>query len=437
MSSAVRPADEPFLRLRRSLVFLTCLALAWAVLVGVTDGFAFSRGRLHISARSARNPLFLAVVALVATWALGPGGRRGRALLAAWQNAAGAVAGLVAVTLVAIGVVKGAHVAGGADSYGYVSQAHMWATGTLRGAPIGSDVLPPGISSDALLPLGYVFTRDRAALAPVYAPGLPMQMALFESLGGRDAVFYVMPLLAGVAVWATYALGTCAGGRRVGVVAAVLLAASPTVLFQVTHAPMSDLPAAAWWTVALAALVRSSRPAALLCGIATGAAILTRPNLVPLAVIPGASLLWSAVRSSGAGARDWQRLALFAAGSIPACAAVAALNTYWYGSPLQSGYGDLAGTMYRWDHFWTNAPRYAGWMLQTQGPAVAVAALAPAVFFRAEGKEVGDIARTRHVVAISALFVVTVWLSYGSICRSARGGRCGSCCRPSRPSSSS
>ena len=46
----------------------------------------------------------------------------------------------------------------------------------------------------------------------MYAPGLPMQMALFESLGGRDAVFYVMPLLAGVAVWATYALGRVPAG---------------------------------------------------------------------------------------------------------------------------------------------------------------------------------------------------------------------------------
>jgi len=418
MSSAVRPAGERYLRLRRGLVFLTCLALAWAALVGVTGGFVLSRGWLHISSRSARNPVLLAVLALAATWALGPGGRRGRALLAAWHGmghpavAAPAAAGLVAVTLVAIGLVKGAHVAGGADSYGYVSQAHMWATRTLRGAPAGADVLPPGISSDALLPLGYLFTPDGAALVPMYAPGLPMQMALFESLGGPDAVFYVMPLLAGVAVWATYALGTCAGGRRVGVAAAVLLAASPTVLFQVTHAPMSDLPAAAWWTVALAALFRPSRPAALLCGMATGAAILTRPNLVPLAVIPGASLLWSAVRSSGAGARAWRRLALFAAGSIPACAAVAALNAYWYGSPLVSGYGDIAGTMYRWDHFWPNAPRYAGWMLQTQGPAVALAAVAPAVFFRADAEAAGDIAGTRHVVAISALFVVTVWLSY-------------------------
>ena len=91
MSSAVRPADEPFLRLRRGLVFLTGLALAWAVLLGATDGFVFSRGWLHISSRSARNPLLLAVLALAATWALGPGGRRGRALLATWRDAAGVV----------------------------------------------------------------------------------------------------------------------------------------------------------------------------------------------------------------------------------------------------------------------------------------------------------------------------------------------------------
>ncbi|HET9267904.1 MAG TPA: hypothetical protein VFO31_07055, partial [Vicinamibacterales bacterium] len=285
-------------------------------------------------------------------------------------------------------------------------------TGALKPAAPGYDVLPPGLSSDTLLPLGYRFTSDGLSLVPMYAPGLPMQMALFERLGGAGAVFYVMPLLAGVAVWATYALGARAGGRRVGAVAAALLAASPALLFQLTHAPMSDLPAAAWWTVALAALVRPSRSAALLCGIATGAAILTRPNLVPLAIVPGSSLLWSAIRSSGAGAR-WQRLVLFAAGSIPACAAVGVLNAYWYGSPFVSGYGaGLAGTMHRWDHFWPNVQRYAGWTLETQGPMMALAALAPAVFLRSDSHDDGDTGDTRHVIAICAAFVVTVWLCY-------------------------
>ena len=320
MSSAV---------LRRWLASVTYLALVWAVLVEMTGGFVLRSGWFHFSSRSARNPFLLAVLSLGATWVFSRRDQHRLAVPVTWERVwAPTAAGLIALTLVILGIAKGAHVAGASDSYGYVSQAHLWATGALKPAAPGYDVLPPGLSSDTLLPLGYRFTSDGRSLVPMYAPGLPMQMALFERLGGPGAVFYVMPLLAGVAVWATYALGARAGGRRVGAVATVLLAASPALLFQLTHAPMSDLPAAAWWTVALAALFRPSRPAALLCGIATGAAILTRPNLVPLAIVPGASLLWSAIRSSGAASRAWQRLVLFAAGSIPACAAVGVLNAY-------------------------------------------------------------------------------------------------------------
>lgn len=115
-----------------------------------------------------------------------------------------ATAAAVAVALVFIGLTKGAHVAGAADSYGYVRQAHLWATGNLRPAAPGYELLPAGVSSDAFVPLGYRFASDRVALVPVYAPGLPMQMALFEWLGGPSAVFYVMPLLAGMAVWGSY-----------------------------------------------------------------------------------------------------------------------------------------------------------------------------------------------------------------------------------------
>jgi len=409
MNSAVPHGAGPGSSLRRVLVWLTWLALAGAVMVRVTGGFAVALGALRISSRSVRNPLLLASFFLVATWALAPAGRRGRELRAAWRDVSPpAVAGLAAALLVAIGLLKGAHVVAASDSYGYVSQARMWATGNLRPPARGYDVLPPGVPSEALLPLGYLFTPDRTALVPMYSPGLPMQMALFERLGGSGAVFYVLPLLAGLAVCATYALGSRAGGRVVGAVAAALLAVSPALLFQLVHAPMSDVPAAAWWTVALAALVRPSRSAALLCGVATGLAILTRPNLVLLAVIPAVSLLWSARRVSGARAVAWQRLALFVAGSIPACATVAVMNTYWYGSPLVSGYGSLAGTYYRWVHFWPNVQRYAGRMLDTEGPVAAAAALALIVFGRASAPADG----ARRVVTTLFIFIVTVWLSY-------------------------
>ena len=70
------------------------------------------------------------------------------------------------------------------------------------------------------------------------------------------------------------------------VVAAALLASSPPLLNQVRHAPMSDIVASTWWTLALLLVPRASRMSALLTGLAAGLAILTRPNLVPLAVVP-------------------------------------------------------------------------------------------------------------------------------------------------------
>jgi len=42
------------------------------------------------------------------------------------------LAAVVATMTVMIGVVFGAHVVGGSDSYGYVSQARLWATGMLE-----------------------------------------------------------------------------------------------------------------------------------------------------------------------------------------------------------------------------------------------------------------------------------------------------------------
>jgi hypothetical protein len=414
----------------RWLVRVTWLGLVWALLLQLTGGFVLSIGPLHLSSRRTRHPLLLAVVALALTWVVAPRGHRRSAFADAWRDtsrpwlrrlarvggrtptpeARVAVAAL-ALAIVVIGLVKGAHVAGGSDSYGYVSQAHLWATGRLRVADTGATVLPAGLSSGVLVPYGYRLTDDGSALVPIYAPGLPMQMALFERLGGQGWVFLVMPLLAGVAVWATYALGRHAGGNGVGVFAALLFATSPTVLFQLTHAPMSDLPAAAWWGVALAALFRPSRRAAFLCGLASGIAILTRPNLVPLAAIPGSLLLWDALRSRTE-PRVWHRLALFAGGSIPACGVIAALNTYWYGSPLRSGYGDLAGSFFRLDHAWPNLTQYAQWAVESQGPALVIAALAPALLlWRRDCREAAP-STARRAIVVCGLFIVATWLGY-------------------------
>jgi 4-amino-4-deoxy-L-arabinose transferase-like glycosyltransferase len=236
-------------------------------------------------------------------------------------------------------------------------------------------------------------------------------MAIFERIGGPGAMFYVMPFLAGVAVWATYLMGTLVNGRLAGVIAAVLLATSPAFLFQLSHGPMSDIPAMAWWTIALVLLPRTSRGAALLSGLAVGVAIFTRPNLVPLVAIPAAFLAWEFASIRMASPLAFQRLLLFTLGVIPACLAVALLNDFWYGSPLASGYGQLGGALYRWDHFWPNLTTYTQRMVNSQSPAIFAAAAAPMLLWRHSGREEPP-SRIRATVVAYSSFAFGLYVCY-------------------------
>ena len=290
------------------------------------------------------------------------------------------MAAAIAVAAVVVAFLYGAPVAGGSDSYGYVSQAHLWATGRMREELRLVDELVPAVPVNALVPLGYNLAGDGRTIVPTYAAGLPLVMALFERLAGARAVFWVGPLLAGLAVWSTFLLGRAAAGAVAGVLAAMLLATSSGFLFQMTAAPMSDLPAAAWWTLALALLFVERRWAAPIASLAAALAILTRPNLVPVAVVPLVCLLWRAVderRSAGAGAARPRRrdLVVFAAGVVAACAAVAWINARNYGSPLSSGY-DVKG-LFALEHAPLNLVRYPALLTVMQTPLVWLAVAAP------------------------------------------------------------
>src|SRR6185295_13734328 len=95
---------------------------------------------------------------------------------------------------------------------------------------------------------------------------------------------------------------------------------------------------------------------ALLSGAAVSAAVLIRPNLAPLA---GVMALWI-LASPGPRIRHamW-----FAAGVIPGCLLVAAVNAWLYGSPLSSGYGGL-DTLFSLANIRTNLGRYGGWLVE-------------------------------------------------------------------------
>jgi hypothetical protein len=383
-------------KLRRAVIAISTCALFWAFVLQLTGGFALEFGPLRVSSRGSERPLFLAVIICAAMWLLDrrrDWRREWRAdaewLLASLVTAipgrirtrvtSGTLAALAAMTMTVTGLLAGAHVAGGADSYGYVSQAHLWATASLK-VPLALEDLPAGVPEEALVPLGYRLSADRRSAVPTYAPGLPMLMAPFEIIGGQRAVFLVMPLLAGWAVWATYALGRSVIGTWGGSLAAAFLALSPVFIFQLIRAPMSDIVATAWWTTALVLAWRQGNVAALGAGTATALAILTRPNLVLLAVVP-AALVLSDVRAAGVRGSA-PRLAWFFGPALIACLLVAVLNTYWYGSPLESGYGVLAGTLFRWDYLGTNIVNYATWFFEGHGllAVLAVAGLAVAVW---------------------------------------------------------
>jgi hypothetical protein len=205
---------------------------------------------------------------------------------------------------------------------------------------------------------------------PVYPPGLPLLMALARLLGGPKAIFLVVPLLGAMAVWSTYRLTHAVTNNAwSGVAAAALTAASPVFVLHLLQS-ISDVPATACWTAALAAVAWAGRGSTLGAGLAAAFAILIRPNLAPLVVVPFAWLWFDPARRRQA---PW---------FIGCCAVpvlfVMGLNWRWYGSPLLSGYGPAA-SLYSPHRIPENTVLYTRWLVSTHSAFVLAGLLAPVV----------------------------------------------------------
>jgi oligosaccharyl transferase STT3 subunit len=287
------------------------------------------------------------------------------------------VAIAAAAAAAAVGFARGTYVAGGSDSYCYLSQAELFASWrAVNEQPLAAQA-PWTRGAEAFIPVGHVHAYARpGATVPMCPPGYPLLMAIARTIAGRAAMFTVVPVLGALAVWWTFVLGRRIGGDRAGAIAAVLLAASPAFLYQIVQ-PMSDVPAAALWAAALVCLMSDrftrSIPVALGAGLATGAALIVRPNLVPCAAVAALAVF----TRSGVGLRAVVRTWLaFAVGVAPFALVVAALQNTMYGGPLKSGYGDL-DFLFRASHVWPNLQRYPLWLLQTETPIVLLALGAP------------------------------------------------------------
>jgi hypothetical protein len=301
-----------------------------------------------------------------------------------------------ALFVLVLGVAYGTYSPAASDAYGYVSEADLIARGQLRVDHAFAHAMPWRDAHWSFVPPGYTLSPDRQFLVPKYAAGLPLVMAAFQrATADRRAAFYVVPLLGALAVWMTGQLGRHVHDPLTGAVAAVLFATSPNVLYQVMQ-PVSDLPAAAWWTLCLVLAVQRGAGVSAAAGVAASIAILTRPNLLPVAATIGAFYLYRVVRADAASRRRAIRdTMLFAAMSIPGCIAVGAINNHLYGSPLSTGYGPTSD-LYSWEHVAANLDRYPRFLLETQSPFIFLALLAPLVVRRMRAGNDATASRVNH-----------------------------------------
>ncbi len=276
-----------------------------------------------------------------------------------------------------VGLRWGTFAVGGSDSSCYVLQATRWAAFDLQPPqPLALEAPWPNATSTFAVSGHVASTTVGGAMVPICAAGLSVLMAAFLQLGGPQAVFFVVPLFGALLVGAAYVLGERVS-VRVGVAAAALTAASPVFLFQVVQ-PMSDVPAAALWSTAVALAMTGAPRRSLLAGLVTSLAILVRPNLLPLGLTIGVALL---LRPGRPARVRWGDAAAYAAGSAPGCLVVALVQQYFYGSPFSSGYG-AADALFAFSNMEPNLRRYAGWLWETQTPICVLALLTPVVYRR-------------------------------------------------------
>ncbi len=321
------------------------------MIVAVSGGFRTTVGGFRISARS---PLPIAFLALINLTMWLSAARRAQSIQSdlelAWQrlerHSTSLIVGIALIVAVVVASLS-TFSAAGADASGYVSQAEMWT----RGARFTFDPLIVELQQpDGWLttPLGWRPASVLALQAPTYPPGLPLLMAIPRTIGGVAGASSIVIFSAVLAVLATGFLTIHLAGRTAGLIAATFLAFAPVFIHQSIQ-PMSDVPVTAAWMVCF--LLLSLRNAALdsFAGTACAAAVLIRPNLGPLALVP---LVLA------------QRKIAFSIPVVIAGAFLAVMQWLWYGSPLRSGYGS-AEELFALSNIGANASRYSTWLMTT------------------------------------------------------------------------
>jgi 4-amino-4-deoxy-L-arabinose transferase-like glycosyltransferase len=275
-------------------------------------------------------------------------------------------------------LVFGTYAAGGADSFGYISQAELMAHGRLtERMPSHPAFNWPDVPA-TLTPLAFTRGPDPGVLVPVYPPGLPLLMAPLTWIH-PSAVFLVVPICAALTLWCCLRLGRELEDMQAGALGALLLSVSPTFLLQAMQ-PMSDVPVTAAWLVAMVLARRPSLTSSALAGLAVSVAILIRPNLAPLAFF--VLVTCATAQRDGSRQRILRDVAVCAASMLPGLIALGYIQNARYGSPLSSGYGSFHD-LFAFSNVGPNLSRYPRWLTMAHTPFLWLWLLAPLWFRRA------------------------------------------------------
>lgn len=372
---------------------------AYAVAVALTGGFKVRVGGFRFSSHSWERPAVIAAIGAIAL-AIAARARiavisRSLAVTLESPSVSRGVAVGATIWALAVGIGFGTFAIGGADSYGYVSQARLLAEGRLTDTiPVSRDYEWPEVEY-TMTPLGFKKGQHRGEIAPTYPPGFPLLLAPFSAVSEK-ALYLVVPLFGALLIWTTYRLGAVTGDSMAAAMAAVLLAVSPTFLFQVVQ-PMSDVPCAACWLAALLLASRGSPSGTVASGVLTSLAILIRPNLAPVAaIVAGLSI---ASNTSG----RVRRAVYFVVSLAPGLVLLGWIQNVRYGSPFASGYG-TASDMFALEYVLPNLARYPRWITESHTPFIWLSIGAPLWIVRR--------ATNVRLAWSAVLLAAAVWIAY-------------------------
>lgn len=242
----------------------------------------------------------------------------------------------IALAAAAVSVNRGTYSASISDASGYVAAAALLREGRLA-RPVPLQLVPAVRDSGAnTSPLGFRAGLETGAEVPLYPLGYPMLMAAAMHVGGELAAYLVGPLLLAALIFCVFVLTELLAGGWAGVVAAALVATNPIAL-QNSVTAMSDVPAAACWTAAWYFSLRRTAGSACTAGMLVSLAALIRPNLVPLAVVPGMLVLSGCALAPRLGWR-WRDALVFAAAAAPGPLVVLWSQAALYGNAFRPGY---------------------------------------------------------------------------------------------------